>query len=266
MDFPGAALYREGAGYSRGASSEKVQSLMADNKRTLNDWGALTAEVRKVGKKQREKFTLTVKSDALRVNLDAKTLGAPVADAIAAALATAISSVQSKVAETTAEYRVAAARAFDEGKAWAMRRYPARGPAGLRGAARASAAAFESKGPFRPDSDQQSRKLFDSGHFTRSIVARATKYGEWVVNVSTRRMDSELVRQRVLTILSEEVPLFAQPSLLGRDAGVADAVLASSQRAVQLAGAAARQQLLDALAESAERAQELAQAAEEFGE
>jgi hypothetical protein len=238
---------------------------MAD-KRTLNDWGAMTAEVRKVGKRQKEKFTLTVKSQALQVNLDAKTLGQPVADAIARALADAISAVQVRVSDSTAEYRVAAARAFDEGRSWAMRRYPARGPAGLRGAARASAAAFESRGPFRPDSDQQGRALFDSGHFARSIVARATKYGEWVVNVSTRRMDTELVRQRVLQLLSDHVPMFAQPSLLGTDQRVADAVLESSQRAVSLASGAARQQLLDALAESAERAQELAQAAEEFGE
>lgn len=241
---------------------------MADaDKETLNDWqGLAQAQLRRVGPRRREKFTIAISSEAVSINLDAKSLGRPVAAAIADALKRGISEVQARASDATAEYRAKAERSFREGAQWALRRYQARGGAGLRGAAKTSAETFASTGPHEPNADKQNRLLNDSGHFVRSIVATPTKNDEFVVNVSTRRMDTPLVRQRVIQALTEHVPLFANPRLLGADSVVAEAVAQATEQAVQLRSEAARRALIDALQETGERAVELAQATSEFAE
>lgn len=138
---------------------------MSGDDLTINQ--GFTARTRKSGKQY---TTIEVSGEALVHNLDPKQLGQGVADAIAEHLRQRISGITARASDATIAARRAAAAAFAAGTLAATQRY---------GGGRI--------GSMPPG---QSDRLFnDSGRLVKSIVARATSAGEWVVNVAGNRLD-----------------------------------------------------------------------------
>lgn len=113
--------------------------------------------------------TIDVSAESLVHNLDPKQLGQDVADAIAEHFRQRIAGITATVSAATKRARANAAKALADGDYAAQRRY---------GGGRI--------GTMPPN---QSDRLFnDSGRLVKSIVARATSAGEWIVNVAGNRL------------------------------------------------------------------------------
>ena len=122
---------------------------MADDIIVLNQPGNLKRRERTSGRVQ---FTVEVKSEPLIHNFDPKTLGKPVAEAIAEALRQKVLAITAMVSPETRKDQAVAAKAFGEGKALATKRY---------GGGRI--------GPMAPT--QSGRMFNDSGRMAKSIQA-----------------------------------------------------------------------------------------------
>lgn len=168
------------------------------------------------------RFTIEVTGDSICINTDPKSLGKPVAEAIAEHLKQRISSIAAQAAPATIAARKVAMKALAAGKTWAVRRY-----SGGR------------IGTMQPD---QSRALFnDSGRLVKSVAVGATKDG-YVVNVAANRFDAatfnggESALQEMFSRLKQYVPELADPSKWFEASGVKKAIENSLGDAIQKAG------------------------------
>ncbi len=165
----------------------------------LND--GLEKRTRPSGK---ARYVVVMKSEPLVHNFDPKALGRGPAEAIASVLRERVSQISATVSAATLKYRKAAAKAFSEGKPWAVKRYSG----GRTGAM-----------PPRGDSAQM---FNDSGRLAKTIVVGAKSDG-YTVNVAANRLNpdtltgGEAALQRIYAKLVELVPEFARPELLLND-------------------------------------------------
>lgn len=149
----------------------------------------------------KDRFTVQIKTDPITINLDPKTLGKPVADAIAHHLRESVKSIPFAAKLPTLRAREIARKAFDKGEAWAMKRY-----AGGR------------MGPMAPN--QTTREFNDSGRFAASIAVGPGKDDSWRVNVAGNRLNAATASggaagvQRIWKRLVELVPEFADMAKL----------------------------------------------------
>jgi hypothetical protein len=155
----------------------------------------------RTSKSGKQRVTIVVKSEPVILNVDPKTLGQPIALAIAKHFQERIKGITAVAAPATIKARQAAAKAVSEGKAWAMKRYGG-GRMGLR----------------QPN---QSDRLFnDSGKMWESITATASKDGAWRVNVAASRLNPETLTGgmaalgRIIQRLNDLVPEIQNPALL----------------------------------------------------
>lgn len=120
----------------------------------------------------KQRYTVTIRSDKLRFNLDEKSLGAGPAKAILDLIKERISAISERAAPNTIKAREVAARAVAKGKAWAVKRY-----SGGR------------TGAMAPN---QSDRLFnDSGRFFKAMSARWVgegTTGRWIINFAANRL------------------------------------------------------------------------------
>lgn len=170
--------------------NEDIVTLGADNQQQ--------AELQKrTSKTGRDRYTVTVSGDSIVINTNEKALGKPVAEAMGELLKERIRSIAAQAAPATIAARKAAAKAFAEGKAWALKRY--------------------SGGRIGSTPPNQSDRLFnDSGRLERSVAVGATKDG-YVINVAANRFDpstlgGEGALQQIFAKLREYVPELADPS------------------------------------------------------
>lgn len=138
--------------------------------------------------------SIHIDADVMTINTDPKALGQPVADGIANHYRQAVKSIGEAVSAATRKYRERAAKAFAEGKPWAVKRY-----AGGRTGA---------KPP-----NQSVAQFNDSGRFADSIVANASSDGAWRVNVAANRLSTDDA-DRIWNRLVSLVPEFANVALL----------------------------------------------------
>lgn len=197
------------------ASNPDIVTLGADNQQQ--------AELQKrTSKTGRDRYTVTVAGDSLLINTDPKSLGKPVAEAIAEHLRMRITSITASVAPATIKAREAAKKALDAGKAWATRRY-----SGGR------------IGTMQPG--QGNTFGNDSGRLAKSVAVGATKDG-YVVNVASNRFDAstfnggETGLQAFFTRLAQYVPELADPREWLNALPVRKAIKDSLSDAIQKAG------------------------------
>lgn len=179
----------------------------------------------------KQRYTVNVSSEPLIHNFDPSQMGAPVAEAIAEALRQKVRGITANAAASTLRARKVAAKAFSEGKTWAMKRF-----AGGR------------TGPTPPN---QSDKAFnDSGRLAGSIVARANdKEKAFTINIAANRLDDTTSggAVRIFRQLVNLVPEFGDPRKLMEDQGVQRAVETSIGMLITKARET-REQLLEARA------------------
>lgn len=155
------------------------------------------------------RYTIRVTAEPLAINLDPKSLGAPVAQAIVHHFKERIRGISAVAAPATLKAREVAQRAFKAGKPWAMKRY-----SGGR------------TGPMEPN--QTNRAFNDSTRFGETITANASKDNAWRINVAANRLSGDAnTVQRIWTRLTQLVPEFANPALLMES----DIIKASIKRA-----------------------------------
>lgn len=151
----------------------------------------------------KKRFAVRIDAEPILVNNDPKSLGQPVAEAIANHFRQRIRTIAAKASPATIKMREAAAKAFAEGKQWAAQRY-----AGGR------------MGALPPN---QSDRLFnDSGRFADSIVANASSDGAWRINVAASRLDPKTAGDagvlRIWKRLVELIPEFGDAARLMENA------------------------------------------------
>lgn len=153
---------------------------------------------RRTSKTGRDRYTVTVSGDSIVINTNEKALGKPVADAIGELLKERIRSIAAQAAPATIAARKAAAKAFSEGKAWALKRYGG--------------------GRIGSTPPNQSDRLFnDSGRLEKSVAVGATKDG-YTINVAANRFDAstfnggEGALAAMFAKLKQYVPELADPS------------------------------------------------------
>lgn len=138
------------------------------------------------------RFTVEISGDSLLINTDPKSLGRPVAEAIAEQLKERIRGIVASAAPATIAARKAAAKALAAGKSWATKRY--------------SGGRIGTLTPGTHDT------LFrDSGRLEQSIAVGATQDG-YVVNVAANRFDASTfdggagALQRMFDRLKQYIP------------------------------------------------------------
>lgn len=143
----------------------------------------------------KSRFTISVSSEPIAINLDPKALGRPVAEALALHWRNEIKSITEVASKATLAARKAYAKAFGEGKPWATKRY--------------------SGGKTGPRTPNQSDRLFnDSGRFADTVTANASKDGAWRVNVAANRLSGDATTvARIWGRLVELVPSLRDVSL-----------------------------------------------------
>jgi hypothetical protein len=156
----------------------------------------LEARTTKSGK---GRFAVRIDAEPIIINNSPKELGKPVAEAIANHFRQRIRTLAAVTSPATLRARKVAAKAFAEGKAWAMKRY-----AGGR------------IGSLPPN---QTEMLFrDSGRFADSIVANASADNAWRINVAANRLDPATAGtsgvQRIWQRLVQLIPEFGNAALL----------------------------------------------------
>lgn len=141
--------------------------------------------------------TVVVRSEPIAVNLDPKTLGAPVAAAIAHHFRERIKGITELASFATQKARKVAAKAFADGRPWALKRYSG-----------------GKTGSMPPN--QSDRAFNDSGRFADTIRANASNDGAWRVNVAANRLDGSTSGgvERIWNRLVSLVPEFGNPALL----------------------------------------------------
>lgn len=164
----------------------------------LNDFGPLERRVSKTG---REKFVVTVRSEKIVHNFDAKSLGAGVAAAIAKHIKDRIKAIPGTVRVNTLRARKSAARAVGRGAGWALKRY--------------------SGGRTGPTPPMAGAQLFnDSGRLANSLVV-GPKGDGYTINVAANRFSPETLDNGGSSALAEigrrlaqYVPELSNPSML----------------------------------------------------
>lgn len=124
----------------------------------------------KTSKSGKQAFHIKVESETLAFDLDTRKLAKPIADAIAHHIREKIRTISATASPATQAARKVAAKAFAEGKQWAMKRY--------------------SGGRMGPRAPNQSDRMFnDSGRFIESIIAQPASDGTFRINVAGNRLD-----------------------------------------------------------------------------
>lgn len=149
------------------------------------------------------RHSVRIEAEPIVIDQDAKRLGKPVAEQIANHYREKIRGLTAQASEATIKARKVAAKAFAEGKSWALRRY-----AGGR------------TGALPPN---QSDRLFnDSGRFANTIVAGAGSDNAWRINVAANRLDSTTAGQngvdRIWNRLVQLIPEFGNAAILMENA------------------------------------------------
>jgi len=165
----------------------------------------------------KERFSVQLKSDPITINLDPKTLGKPVAEAIAHHLRERVRGISERASPATLRARAVAAKAFAAGEAWALKRY-----AGGKMGGRAP--------------NQSDRSFNDSGRFAESIAVGASKDDSWRINVAANRLSSATATggaagvQRIWEKLVSLVPEFADMGKLMAASDVVRARVKAQER------------------------------------
>lgn len=176
----------------------------------INDWGDITASVR-TRASGKERVTIEIRGEALQINLDPMQLAKPVAEALAAEISKGVRTFHGFASTATRAARERAARAFEEGKSWARRRYSG----GQTGAM---------------PPNQTGRLLVDSGRLAKSIQARPTRNREYVVNVAANRLTEEPVRSRTLALLRPIVEAATKSDAVAKGVAVAKDLMVQKKR------------------------------------
>lgn len=196
----------------------------------LNDFGLARRDRTSSSGKVTSRYTVTIQAEPLVHTYNAKAMGEGPANAIADHLRERIQGIRAMASPSTQKKRLEAARAFDAGKPWAMRRY-----SGGR------------LGPMKPDEGEgRAGALFnDSGRFVKSIVANPTREQEWVVNIAANRLDPSTFRDgeagvvAMVERLRQYVPEFGDSAKLMQVPAVREAIaLAADMILVDKLGAA----------------------------
>ena len=165
----------------------------------------------------KERFSVQLKTDPITINLDPKTLGKPVADAIAHHLRERVKGITETASPATLRARKAAEMAIQAGRAWAVKRY---------GGGR--------MGNMAPN--QSDKSFNDSGRFAESISVGASKDDSWRINVAANRLDSKTATGgaagvlRIWQKLVSLVPEFADMGLLMQASDVVRARVKAQER------------------------------------
>lgn len=160
---------------------------------------------RRESKSGKVRFTIEIQSEPLIFNLDPKTMEASFATAIADELRARVQGITQDAPEATLTARKVEAKAYADGKPWALKRF-----------------AGGKLGAMPPN--QTTRAFNNSGRFAKSIVAMA-KLGKWTVNVAANRLDPTTGNvDRIWARLVSLVPAFVQPALLNSAPKVAKSV------------------------------------------
>lgn len=151
----------------------------------------------RTSKTGRVRYVIRVKSEPIAFNLNAKELGAPVAEALAHYFREKVKGISAQAAPATIKARERFADAAAKGKAWATKRYSG-GKIGAM-AANTSSALFN-----------------DSGRLAQSIQAVASGETGWRINVAGNRLDPRTANnggaaavERIWARLVQLVPAFA---------------------------------------------------------
>jgi hypothetical protein len=159
----------------------------------------------RTSKTGRVRYVVRIKSEPVAFNLNAKELGAPVAEALAHYFREKIKGISATAAPATIKARERFAKAASEGKAWALKRY--------------------SGGKMGASTPNTSSALFnDSGRLAQSIQAMASGETGWRINVAGNRLDPRTANnggaaavERIWTRLVQLVPAFADVSIAFKD-------------------------------------------------
>lgn len=144
----------------------------------------------------KQRYTIKVTSEPLIFDLDPRSFGRDLANAVAHHFRERIKGITAVAAPATLKARAVAERAFKAGKPWALKRY-----AGGR------------TGPLAPN--QTNRAFNDSTRFEKTITANASSDGAWRVNVAANRLSGDpAMVQRIWNRLVDLVPEFSDPSKL----------------------------------------------------
>jgi len=171
--------------------NEDIVTLGADNQQQ--------AELQKrTSKTGRDRYTVTVSGDSIVINTNEKALAKPVAEAMRDLLQKRIREITAQASAATIRSREVAAKAFSEGKAWALKRYGG--------------------GRMGSTPPNQSDRLFnDSSRLEKSVAVGATKDG-YTINVAANRFDAstfnggEGALAAMFAKLKQYVPELADPS------------------------------------------------------
>jgi hypothetical protein len=155
----------------------------------------------RTSKSGRVRYVVRVKSEPVAFNLNAKELGAPVAEALAHYFREKVKGIAATAAPATIKARERFAKAASEGKAWALKRY--------------------SGGKMGASTPNTSSALFnDSGRLAQSIQAMASGESGWRINVAGNRLDPRTANnggaaavERIWSRLVQLVPAFADVSI-----------------------------------------------------
>jgi hypothetical protein len=189
---------------------------------------------RRESKSGKVRYTVTVKSEPLVHSFDPKTLGAPVAHAIAEALRKKVTAIGAGISAATERARAGYLAGFTRGTRSAAKRY--------------SGGRIGSMPPAQSD-----RAFNDSGRFAKSLTANA-RGDAWTVNVAANRLDpdtagGDIAVRKIWNRLVELVPAFGNPVMLFDEQSVRDSINESIGQLIVKAKAT-RDQLSEARAKA----------------
>lgn len=142
--------------------------MARDDVQVINDYGGGHLS-RRTSKTGRSRYTITIHSDPILVNTNARDLSRGPAEAIAQHYRDEIGGITAPISKSTEKTQAAQERALQAGKPWAGRRY---------GGGRI--------GTMQP---QRTGRLFNnSGRFIKSIAVAAITDG-WIINMARNRAD-----------------------------------------------------------------------------
>jgi len=196
----------------------------------------------------KNRYSVSVSGDSILINTDPKSIGKPVAEAIAELLRERVGSISERASDATLRARKVAAKAFADGKTWATKRY---------GGGKIGAMA----------PNQSDRKFNDSGRLVKSIGVRGEQE-QWSVYVAANRFAPDTLKDgiaglaRMFDDLKRLVPEFGDPRKMmdsipvrrAVNAGIASAIIKAGEKRVELerarmqAGISLVKQLLSSVA------------------
>lgn len=220
---------------------------MADDKvEVLNNWPALMLEAkRRTRPSGKQRVTLEVKSEALGINTDERAIAMQVAHAFAEDIKALIRNGSSFATLTTQRFRQRARKAYDDGAAWAKKRY-----------------AGGKIGAMPPD--QTKRDLLDSGRLVKGIVAMLTRdVGTAVVNVPANRLNEPDVYAKTMAKLKP----YIEAAMKGEGVQKAGVQMAKDLiKKGQLSARDQRRELVQKLGETIGKFRELSGAVEDLSD